>query len=260
MGSLQQTKRANYGLDMPGGIFLFLGVALIGTIAVCFGVIYYGWNSIYGKLLIVTGVINTLLFLITALFMIYSSVSGKLIEIERVIDYDLKLSGEEQVLDACCGKGIFLIEIAKRLTIGMCTGIDDWSGNKKTKNNKEKTWDNVLREQVEDRVKLFDGDLRELPFEAESFDVVVSNLINHHTKSPMDRMKMIQELTRVCRPGGKILIIDFVHTESYVQMWRELGLEEIQSKGLRFRIFPPANIVSAVKPQMVSEVEEYIAY
>ena len=34
--------------------------------------------------------------------------------------------GDEQVLDVGCGNGFLLVEIAKRLTTGMATGIDVW--------------------------------------------------------------------------------------------------------------------------------------
>ena len=49
-----------------------------------------------------------------------------------------------------------------------------------------------------------------LPFLAESFDLVVSRLAVHHFERPM---LQIAEMARVCRPGGRVGIIDLIAAE-----------------------------------------------
>jgi ubiquinone/menaquinone biosynthesis C-methylase UbiE len=47
-----------------------------------------------------------------------------------------------------------------------------------------------------------------LPFPDSSFDVVVSSLTMHHL-APADQLPAIQEMRRVLRPGGTLLIAEF---------------------------------------------------
>jgi len=47
-----------------------------------------------------------------------------------------------------------------------------------------------------------------LPFEDDSFDVVVSRLVFHHLPGDVKR-QALTEMLRVLRPGGRLLIVDF---------------------------------------------------
>jgi cyclopropane fatty-acyl-phospholipid synthase-like methyltransferase len=59
-------------------------------------------------------------------WMLYSSRVGKLRMRGLVIDA-LGLRGNERVLDVGCGRGLLLIEAAKRLPEGEAVGLDLWS-------------------------------------------------------------------------------------------------------------------------------------
>ena len=50
------------------------------------------------------------------------------------------------------------------------------------------------------------ADIRNLPFDDNSFDYVISIAVIHHLSIEKDRYKSINEMLRVCKPGGKILI------------------------------------------------------
>src|SRR5262249_38073443 len=56
-----------------------------------------------------------------------------------------------------------------------------------------------------------------LPFDADSFDLVYSNGVIHHT--PNTR-QIVDEIFRVTRPGGRAIVM--VYAENSLQYWRNL--------------------------------------
>ena len=56
------------------------------------------------------------------------------------------------------------------------------------------------------RLRFVVGDAADLPFEAETFDVVVSTLSLHHWAEPA---ASLAEIRRALRPGGFALLYDF---------------------------------------------------
>ena len=59
------------------------------------------------------------------------------------------------------------------------------------------------------------ADMRELPFEANSIDVVVSCAAIHNLAAAVDRAKAISEIARVLKPGAHALIDDIRHYGEY---------------------------------------------
>jgi SAM-dependent methyltransferase len=74
---------------------------------------------------------------------------------------------------------------------------------------------NALADNVADRIELHTADMTALPFEADSFDLVVSNVALHNVKVRAGRQKAIEEAVRVLRPGGRLLIADLMSTRLY---------------------------------------------
>lgn len=73
------------------------------------------------------------------------------------------------------------------------------------------------------KLNIVEGDMRELPFDDESFSFVFSlNSICHLTKK--DTMRAIGEMVRVLKPGG-YLLVDFMSTESSYYAGSTLGQE-----------------------------------
>lgn len=68
------------------------------------------------------------------------------------------------------------------------------------------------------------GDGEDLPFDDGEFDVVYSNGVIHHTPNTV---RAIQEIHRVLRPGGRIIIM--VYAENSWNYWRQIVYE----RGLR---------------------------
>jgi SAM-dependent methyltransferase len=115
--------------------------------------------------------------------------------------------GDERVLDVGCGNGFLLVEIAKRLRSGSVTGIDLWmpgAGDQTA----ELAWHNARLEGVEDRVEICNVDARTMPFGDASFDVIVCSLMLHHAGGSADRQRVLDEMARVVKPGGMVLLYD----------------------------------------------------
>jgi SAM-dependent methyltransferase len=94
----------------------------------------------------------------------------------------------KEVLDAGCGVGYgtsMLAEHGPARLVGVDISAD------------------ALARAPEDRLELVEADLRELPFEADSFDLVVCFEVIEHIE---DHERVVDELRRVLRPDGALLI------------------------------------------------------
>jgi arsenite methyltransferase len=241
-------KRANYGIDAPGLVrnFVFAGVSSL-ALGLFF---YYGFRSerpALAAVVMILGVVWGLLGLGSAGLMVWGSKVGKTKERDRILDC-IPWHGDEAVLDAGCGRGLFLIGAAKRLTTGRAVGVDLWQRRDQSGNSPQATLENARIEGVEERVEILDGDLRDLPFEDGSFDVVLSSLVLHNIHDREGREGALGELARALKPGGRLAILDIWNTEEYARTLRACGLVDVQRSGLHFDVFPPARVVTARKP------------
>jgi DNA-binding transcriptional ArsR family regulator/precorrin-6B methylase 2 len=64
-------------------------------------------------------------------------------------------------------------------------------------------------------VEFREGDLENLPIEDESADGAFAVLVLHHAPRPSTA---VRELTRACRPGGRVVVVDFLpHSEEWLR-------------------------------------------
>ena len=137
----------------------------------------------------------------------------------------LPLQGHEMILDVGCGNGILLLEAAKRLTTGQGIGIDVWTEGS-GENRPEKFQENAEIEGVADRVSLQNEDMRRLPYDDASFDLIMSGLTMHHLSSGADYKKALGEMARVLKPGGRLAIYDEPFTVFFcARLLRKEGLD-----------------------------------
>jgi SAM-dependent methyltransferase len=71
-----------------------------------------------------------------------------------------------------------------------------------------------LREVGIDNVLLQEGNAESLPFVDESFDVVFCRSALHHLGDPQ---RAVAEMRRVCRPGGRVVLVDLVAPDDGVR-------------------------------------------
>jgi ubiquinone/menaquinone biosynthesis C-methylase UbiE len=119
---------------------------------------------------------------------------GSLIDSEHRARYHFgaQMVAGKEVLDASCGVG-YGIEILSRAGAAAVTGVD------------------IAPEAIQEAkarfgeyaAELVEGDLRELPFQDRSFDVLISFETIEHVQEPE---KALAELRRVLRPHGALVI------------------------------------------------------
>ena len=105
-----------------------------------------------------------------------------------------------------------------------------------------------------DRVDLLTGDMTALPFEDNSFDVVVSSLAIHNIRGGAGRHKAIDEAVRVLRPGGQLLIADIRATRQHQAQLAKIGMNDVARRRLGWRFWwggpwTATRLVTATKPE-----------
>src|SRR5262249_49478978 len=143
-------------------------------------------------------------------FFLHTTRRGKFAVWAELLD-ELHLSGDERVLDVGCGRGAVLTMVAKLLPRGRGVGIDLWraqqSGNGPTAAER-----NLQTEGVRDRCEIVTGDMRSMQFPDASFDVVVSSIAIHNIRDRAGRSRAIDEIARVLKPGGRVVLADLAWT------------------------------------------------
>jgi ubiquinone/menaquinone biosynthesis C-methylase UbiE len=120
--------------------------------------------------------------------------------------------GNETVLDVGCGNGILTMGAAQRLTTGKVIGIDTWTEGS-GENRLDAFVENAKIEGVVGRVEIKNEDVRYLPYDDKSFDVIISGLTIHHLG--FDTEKAMSEMARVLKSGGWMAIYDEPSTIFY---------------------------------------------
>jgi ubiquinone/menaquinone biosynthesis C-methylase UbiE len=236
--------RADFGIDAPGVIRNMALLALAGLLlTVLLPRVIPGSPAAMGFSRM--GATMSVVFAAQAAMMLWTSLMGKRIAARQLIDR-AGLAGNERVLDVGCGRGLLLLTAAAQLDRGHAVGLDIWNSEDLSGNRREATLDNARALGLLDRIELSDGDMRAMPFEDASFDVVVSSLAVHNVYDPAGRARALAEIVRVLRPGGRLLLQDFRHTADYAAFLRDAGLHPVSRRMVNpMLMFPPTWRVEA---------------
>ena len=183
---------------------------------------------------------------------LYSTRRGKFEVWAELLD-ELDLRGDERILDVGCGRGAVLLLAAERVPGGRAVGADIWRRRDQAGNSRAAAERNALLEGVSDRVEFVHADAQDLPFDTDSFDVVVSNLTIHNIAGDDGRHRALREAVRVLRPGGQLRIVDFL-IGGYVEPLHAAGCRDVSVRQLGWRMSfgIPGNVtglVCARKPE-----------
>ena len=105
-------------------------------------------------------------------------------------------SGGKDILDVCCGTGDIAIALARENPAFDVTGID---------------FSPAMLAQAREKgagittLHWVQGDVMDLPFKDESFDVVC---ISFGLRNTPDSRRVLREMRRILRPGGKVYCLD----------------------------------------------------
>lgn len=224
-----------YGIDAPFWVFF----NLIGGGA--FALMNLFWNPSPGKgALVFWGVC---VFLVGAFMLFYSTVT-KFKHRDRILQAAGVKTGKH-VLDVGTGKGLLAIQAAK--WGASVVAIDKWSRADLSGNGRKAFLKNAAEEGVQNKVKLFDGDARKLPFQKDVYDAVVSNFVIHNLTK--DRETAVKEMWRVLKPGGLLVISDIRGIPEYKKYLEKLGYADLSLKGPFLDTFPFARMLIARKKE-----------
>jgi len=188
-------------------------------------------------------------------------------------------AAEDLVLDVACGPGLVACAFAR--VVRHVTGIDLTPAMLERARA-------VATEQGVANVTFLAGDVQPLPFPEASFSLVVSRFAFHHFREPA---AVLREMTRVCRPGGRVLVADLMASpdpgkaaafhrmemlrdpsharaltlEEMRALFAEAGLSppsetfwnaDIDVEGLLERSFPAADDVAVIRAMFEASVAE----
>jgi SAM-dependent methyltransferase len=133
---------------------------------------------------------------------------GRRTVLHRVID-DLGLPGQARILDAGCGSGRNMVELAR---YGTVTGI-------------ELSPTSVRLARERDAGEVVEGSVLEMPFPDDGFELAVSLDVIEHLE---DDLGALRELRRTVAPGGALLVT----VPAYQWLWS--GHDEINHHHRRY--------------------------
>jgi D-alanine-D-alanine ligase len=136
---------------------------------------------------------------------IYLKTDGDVVDDQRVTTKEvdlfceiLKLSPKDKILDLCCGQGPDCLELARR-------GFTNVEGLDRSHYLIQKAKMRAKKEGL--NVKFKEGDARKLPYQPDSFDMVLilGNSFGYF-ETVQDDIRVLKEVLRVLKPWGRLFI------------------------------------------------------
>ena len=141
----------------------------------------------------------------------FTKVPGHLDAMELLVEL-ARPTAADSVLDVACGPGLVACEFAPHS--GRVTGIDITPAMIAEAGRRG-------RELQLDNLTWTVGDALQLPFGDDSFSLVVTRYSLHHFLEPG---RVLAEMVRVCRPGGRVLVADVAMPPSKVAAYDRMEL------------------------------------
>jgi ubiquinone/menaquinone biosynthesis C-methylase UbiE len=109
-----------------------------------------------------------------------------------------RLRPQDRVLDLGCGPGSITLDLASRLASGWVTGLDRAPAAVEAARQ-------AAENQAATRVGFVVGDVYDLPWPDDAWDVVHAHQVLQHLGDPV---RALRSMARVCRPGGLVAARD----------------------------------------------------
>lgn len=189
---------------------------------------------------IIGGILSFFMFLLT-LFFFYayyklSPQGGDLqYHVSSLVLNKIDENSSGKLLDIGCGSGVLSVELALKCTQLKISGIDYWGSL--WGYSQEKCEQLAKDYNVSDRVIFERASASALPFEDESFDFVISNMVFHEVADTKDKRKVIKEALRVLKKGGVFVFQDlflskiiYGDSDKLIQYIEGLDIEHLSLK------------------------------
>jgi ubiquinone/menaquinone biosynthesis C-methylase UbiE len=201
----KRSEKPKYGLYAIKIIaILFSVIEIIGLLLLSAG--YFVFSNTYltigGGIIVAFGI-----YMIVAHFLSLYVFTGFGMSLDWVAKL-LELKGNEYVLDVGSGTGRTSVQIAKRLTTGRLVGIDIWDTMELSGNSPERAYKNAEIEGVKAKVDFKFGNVLEIPFNDDIFDIVTCSSVLNNLPGEKNRVKALKEIFRVLKPGGKCMLLE----------------------------------------------------
>lgn len=125
----------------------------------------------------------------------------------------------QQLLDIGCGAGNYTLKMLSKIPNLNCTLVD-LSGPMVEKANER------VSAITSGKVKIFQGDIREVALEENHFDIILAGAVLHHLREDADWEKTFNKLFKLLKPGGCLMISDLITQDSEVlnnYIWERYG-------------------------------------
>jgi len=120
----------------------------------------------------------------------------------------VEIRGDEKVLDVGCGLGKLTNGVAKALRGGKVIGIDVWNKMKIRGSSPERAYENAKIEGVGDRVEFRYGNVLDIPFTNNYFDIVTARSVLNNVHGDINKSRALAEIRRVLQPRGRFLMLE----------------------------------------------------
>ncbi len=140
------------------------------------------------------------------------------------------------MLDVATGNGFLAFEFAKRVSGANVTGCD-------MTRDMLLVAERIQRERGIDNLDFRVLDAESLEFEDESFDIVSCRFAFHHFTNPG---KAVSEMIRVCKTGGKIVLVDGLSSEDAAKSEYHNRIEQLRDPS-HVRLYSEPELVGVLK-------------
>jgi ubiquinone/menaquinone biosynthesis C-methylase UbiE len=206
---VKSSEKPNYGYV---ALKPFLGIAIVGIIGliVALAGLFIDWSLSWVLLLVGIPIAFVGLYIGASYIpMHYFLLRPRYItNVWKRIAENEGINGDEYLLDAGCGTGSVAISWAKILNKGKVVGIDIYGGM--SGNSPTQAYRNAELEGVINRVEFKCGNILEIPYPDNTFDIVTAGSVLHELHEEEYKIKALKEIKRVLKPGGKFIIIELL--------------------------------------------------
>jgi len=184
---------------------------------------FYSFFALSGSLVLQMITFTILLLLAINLFIGNIVAKTSKSKFNLVLPYvNLFKEGKDKVLDAGCGSGRTTISLSKANPNLQIVAFDRFDASYIENGGKSLLENNIKLAGISSQITIEKGDITAMPFPENYFDAAVSSYVFDHLGN--NKLKALQEIWRVLKPGGRFLLVIMVRGYSTFAFANILGL------------------------------------